>query len=169
MTHDLAHYLTPEFKGEYLDRYVPRSPSRACRSITWSALSTRSPTPTSSKRINDGLPETLPEWIAYNGLTHLKIKLNGDDLKWDVDRVLGVDRVAAETQHKRGVAQWFYSLDFNEKCPNVDYLLEFLRQVKEKTPAGFERIQYIEQPTGARPEGPPRQRDARGRQAATRW
>src|SRR2546428_730445 len=31
-----------------------------------------------TRRINDGLPETLPEWIRYNCLTHLKIKLNGD-------------------------------------------------------------------------------------------
>ena len=42
---------------------------------------------------------------------------------------------------------WYYSLDFNERCANVGYLLEFLRQVKETTPRGFERIQYIEQPT----------------------
>jgi L-alanine-DL-glutamate epimerase-like enolase superfamily enzyme len=99
------------------------------------------------KRVGDGLPETLPEWIRYNGLTHLKIKLNGDDLAWDVDRVLRVDWVAAETQRQRGVTQWFYSLDFNERCPNVEYLLAFLHQVKEKTPAGFDRVQYVEQPT----------------------
>ena len=42
---------------------------------------------------------------------------------------------------------WYYCVDFNERCPNVGYLLEFLRKVKEKTPRGFERIQYIEQPT----------------------
>src|SRR5213596_937138 len=42
---------------------------------------------------------------------------------------------------------WGYSLDFNERCPNVGYLLEFLRRLKEKTPRGFERIRYIEQPT----------------------
>ena len=48
---------------------------------------------------------------------------------------------------KRGTEQWFYSLDFNEKCPNVDYLLDMLRQVKAKAPAAFERIQYVEQPT----------------------
>ena len=42
------------------------------------------------KRIGDGLPETLPEWINYNGLTHIKIKLNGEDIKWDTDRVLRV-------------------------------------------------------------------------------
>ncbi len=46
-----------------------------------------------------------------------------------------------------GLAWQMYSLDFNEKCPNVQYLLDFLRQVKEKTPAGFDRLQYIEQPT----------------------
>jgi len=99
------------------------------------------------RRINDGLPETLPEWIQHDGLTHLKIKLNGDDLNWDVERVVRVDRVASETQRQRGVDRWYYSLDFNERCPNVGYLLGFLARVKEKTPAGFARIQYIEQPT----------------------
>src|SRR5262249_2736632 len=99
------------------------------------------------QRVGDGLPETLPEWIAADGLTHIKIKLNGDDLGWDVERVIRVDRAAEEAQKRRGVARWFYSLDFNEKCANVGYLLEFLRQIKEKTPAGFERVQYIEQPT----------------------
>src|SRR5262249_40632191 len=58
-----------------------------------------------------------------------------------------VDRVTTETQAKQGTKRWVYSLDFNEKCPNVDYLLEFLRKVKEKSPAGYERIQYVEQPT----------------------
>ena len=42
-------------------------------------------------RIDDGLPETLPEWIAADGLTHLKIKLNGEDLDWDVARVLAIE------------------------------------------------------------------------------
>src|SRR5437879_653114 len=100
-----------------------------------------------TKPIGDAVPETLAEWIPYNGLTHLKIKLNGDDLAWDVERVVRVERVAAEAQQKRGVSQWQYSLDFNERCPNVGYLLEFLRQVEERTPAGSARIAYIEQPT----------------------
>src|SRR5208283_5351406 len=99
------------------------------------------------QRVGDGLPETLPEWIRYNGITHIKIKLNGSDLNWDVDRVVAVDSATAETQKVRGISEWFYSLDFNEKCPNVDYLLTFLREVKARRPDGFERIQYIEQPT----------------------
>jgi len=100
-----------------------------------------------TKPINDGLPETLAEWINYNGLTHLKIKVNGDDLKWDVERMLHVDRVTTETQKKRGVHNWAYVPDFNEKCPNVEYYLSFLRQVKEQAPMGFQRILYVEQPT----------------------
>jgi L-alanine-DL-glutamate epimerase-like enolase superfamily enzyme len=45
------------------------------------------------------------------------------------------------------VKQWNYSLDFNEKAPNVGYVLEFVRQIKEKSPSAFSRAQYIEQPT----------------------
>jgi hypothetical protein len=50
-------------------------------------------------------------------------------------------------QRQRGVNQWFYSLDFNERCENVGYLLEFLRRLKELTPEGYDRVQYVEQPT----------------------
>jgi L-alanine-DL-glutamate epimerase-like enolase superfamily enzyme len=147
MTHDLSHYLGKEFKGEYLSRYVTPKPKPVMP--LYHLIGAVDPLVESdiAKRIGDGLPETLPEWIRYNGLTHLKIKLNGNDLKWDVDRVVAVDRVVSETQKQRGVAKWVYSADFNEKCPNVQYLLGWLRQVKEKTPAGFDRIQYVEQPT----------------------
>jgi L-alanine-DL-glutamate epimerase-like enolase superfamily enzyme len=147
MTHDLAHYLGSEFRGEYLDRYVLQAPKP--RLPLYHLIGALDPLEDTDiqRRLNDGLPETLPEWIRFNGLTHLKIKLNGDDLAWDVGRVVRVDRVAGQTQQARGVDRWYYSLDFNEKCPHVGYLLEFLKRVREETPAGFERIQYIEQPT----------------------
>jgi L-alanine-DL-glutamate epimerase-like enolase superfamily enzyme len=147
MTYDLSHYLGPDYKGEYLSRYV--TPEPKARMPLYHLVGAVDPLVDSDiqHRIGDGMPETLPEWIRYNGLTHLKIKLNGSDLKWDVDRVLAIDRVTSDTQKQRKVTKWVYSLDFNEKCPNVQYLLDFLRQVKEKTPTGFDRIQYVEQPT----------------------
>ncbi|MFN8855436.1 MAG: enolase C-terminal domain-like protein [Planctomycetaceae bacterium] len=80
-------------------------------------------------------------------MTHLKIKLNGDDLAWDVDRVLTVDRVSTEAQGARNCPQWVYSLDFNEKCANVDYVLDFLNRIREQNAPAYDRIQYIEQPT----------------------
>jgi L-alanine-DL-glutamate epimerase-like enolase superfamily enzyme len=145
--HDLGHYLGPEFQGETLDRYVAREPQP--RLPLYHLVGAVDPLEEAdiARRIGDGLPETLGEWIDYNGLTHLKIKLNGDDLAWDVSRVVRVDRVAAEAQQRRSVERWYYSLDFNERCPHVDYLLEFLHKVKERAPAGFKRIQYVEQPT----------------------
>jgi L-alanine-DL-glutamate epimerase-like enolase superfamily enzyme len=147
MTHDLAHFLGGDFKGEYPSQYLLAEPQPRLALFHLVGASDPLVEADIQRRINDGLPETLPEWIYHNGLTHLKIKLDGDDLAWDMNRVVNIDRVVAEAERKRGVESWVYSLDFNERCPNVEYLLEFLHRVKEKTPAGFERILYIEQPT----------------------
>jgi L-alanine-DL-glutamate epimerase-like enolase superfamily enzyme len=147
MSRDLSVYLGAEFKGEYLEKYVMAEPKP--RMPLYHLIGALDPIEKKdvAKPVGDGLPETLPEWIVFNGLTHLKIKLNGSDLKWDVERVVRVERTCVATQAKRGVKEWVYSCDFNEKCPNVEYLLQFLHQVKEKAPAAFERLQYIEQPT----------------------
>ena len=147
MNRDLSHYLGPEYSGEFPSRYILAEPKP--RLPLYHLVSAIDPLEDAdvTRRIGDGLPETLSEWIRFNGLTHLKIKLNGDDRKWDTERVVRVDQVTSKTQAQRGVERWVYSLDFNEKCPNVEYLLEFLRAVKAATPQGYERIQYVEQPT----------------------
>src|SRR5204862_3889401 len=79
------------------------------------------------------------------------------NLAADFERVVRIDTVVRRAlrpanagRHdldRRDDIDWKYSLDFNEGCPNVAYLLEFLRRVREATPAGFNRILYIEQPT----------------------
>jgi L-alanine-DL-glutamate epimerase-like enolase superfamily enzyme len=144
---DLAAYLSPEFAGEFLDRYTLREPKP--RMPLYHLIGALDPLTDGdvAARIGDGLPETLPEWIAYNGLTHLKIKLAGDDLSWDVERVAAIDRVTGEAQARRGCRQWFYSADFNEKCKDVQYVLDFLHRVEERSPGAIRRLQYIEQPT----------------------
>ena len=147
MNHDLGHYLGKEFAEQWLEQYVRKTAQP--RMPLYHLVGALDPLTDADvkQRINDGLPNTLPEWITYNGLTHLKIKLNGDDLNWDVERVVGVERVSSETQKKRGVTRWVYSLDFNERCKDVGYLLDFLHQLKERAPEGYDRVQYIEQPT----------------------
>ena len=77
----------------------------------------------------------------------MKIKLSGEDLDWDVARVVAVEQAAAEAQQARGCQQWHYSLDFNEKCANVQYVLDFLGQLTEQSSEALSRVQYIEQPT----------------------
>jgi L-alanine-DL-glutamate epimerase-like enolase superfamily enzyme len=147
MSHDLGHYLGPEFTGQDLERHVFREPQpRLPMYHLVGALDPLTPADV-SRPVGDGLPEMLTDWIRHNGLTHLKIKLNGDDLAWDVERVLAVERVAAQTQAQRGVRAWRYSLDFNERCGSVGHLLEFLARVREGSPEAFTRISYVEQPT----------------------
>jgi L-alanine-DL-glutamate epimerase-like enolase superfamily enzyme len=144
---DLSHYLTAEFAGEYLDRYTLAEPKPAIP--LYHLVGALDPLTEAElpKRLGDGLPETLGEWIGYNGLTHLKIKLAGDNLAWDVDRVSAVEQVAAAAQAARGCRAWNYSLDFNERCPNVQYVLDFLAKLQEQSPHALDRVQYIEQPT----------------------
>jgi L-alanine-DL-glutamate epimerase-like enolase superfamily enzyme len=146
MNHDLSYYLGAEYKGEYPSKYIRTEPK--ARIPLCHLISAVDPIEDAdnTKPINDGLPETLPQWINHNGLIYLKIKLNGDDLKWDVERMRHIERVTAETQKKRGVRNWTYVPDFNEKCPNVDYYLTFLRRLKEQMPEAFQRIEYVEQP-----------------------
>lgn len=95
------------------------------------------------------------EWIPYNGSTAFKIKLNGDDLAWDVECVAAIERVAARAEAKRHFSEWIYSLDFNERCPNVQYVLDFERQLQGKAPSAFRRVQYIERPTARDPTATP--------------
>ena len=144
---DLSHYLSGDFAGEYLDRYTLRKPKE--RMPLYHLVGALDPLTPAEVRtpVGDGLPETLGEWIAADGLTHLKIKLAGDDLAWDVERVVAVEAAAAPAQRARGCDAWNYSLDFNEKCADVDYVLDFLAQVESRSPAAFARVHYIEQPT----------------------
>jgi L-alanine-DL-glutamate epimerase-like enolase superfamily enzyme len=147
MTRDLSHDLGPKFAGEYLDRYIPSTPRE--RIPVFHSVGASDPLEAADvrTRLDDGLPNTLEEWIPRDGLRRFKIKLNGGDLPADFERVVRIDRVVNRAQAARGATDWKYSLDFNEGCPNVAYLLEFLRRVGEATPSGFERILYIEQPT----------------------
>jgi L-alanine-DL-glutamate epimerase-like enolase superfamily enzyme len=158
MNHDLAYYLDKEFTGEYLDKYTLREPKP--RMPLYHLVGALDPLTDVDvkKKVGDGLPETLGQWITYNGLTHMKVKLSGDDFAWDVDRVLAVDKVATPIQEKRGCQTWFYSLDFNEKCANVDYVIEFLKKIREQAPAAFDRVQYVEQPTSRDMKSHPEQK-----------
>jgi L-alanine-DL-glutamate epimerase-like enolase superfamily enzyme len=147
MRQDLSADLGPAFAGEYLDRYIPRAPR--ARVPVFHSVGASDPLEASDLRVRleDGLPNTLEEWIPRDGLIRFKIKLNGGDLEADVARTLRIDNVITRVQAPRRVTDWQYCLDFNEGCPNVAYLLAFVRRIQAATPTGFQRIQYIEQPT----------------------
>ncbi|MFM8826752.1 MAG: enolase C-terminal domain-like protein, partial [Actinomycetota bacterium] len=144
--HDLSRYLGAEFRGVDLQRAVRERPADTVpmfHSVGGSDPLTAAEADAAAVP-DDGLPRTLAEWIRRNGLFNIKIKLQGESLDWDVERTLAIDRVARET---RPAAGWRYCVDFNERCPNVDYVLEFLARVRAGSPACLESILYVEQPT----------------------
>ncbi|MBA3315644.1 MAG: mandelate racemase/muconate lactonizing enzyme family protein [Planctomycetota bacterium] len=143
---DLSTFLDVSFRGDHLDRFMLPKPKP--RMPLYHLVGALDPLTDADvdKRIDDGLPETLSEWIAADALTHLKIKLSGDDRQWDIDRVLAVDAVASEAQAARGCETWWYSCDFNEKCESPEVVVAFLKAIRERNPHAFDRIQYLEQP-----------------------
>ena len=140
---DLSTYLDERFRGESLASYAQTRPKPKLPLYHLVGALDALTDADVKERLNDGLPNTLGEWIVKDELTHLKVKLNGNDASWDVERILAIDRVATSTATRT----FRYSLDFNEQCPNVEYLLEVLRRVKEQSAACFDRVAYVEQPT----------------------
>ena len=156
MDRDLSHYLGEDFKGEWLDGYLRSRPAPTLHLYHSVGASDPLDSLDGGPAVEDGLPQTLAEWIAAEGLTHFKVKLNGSDLRLDVSRMADIERVVSAGQRKRRVRDWKYSLDFNEGCRDVDYLLDFLGEIENRAPSVAARLQYVEQPTSRNLAGPPR-------------
>ncbi|HUP39075.1 MAG TPA: mandelate racemase/muconate lactonizing enzyme family protein [Vicinamibacterales bacterium] len=150
MSHDVSRYLGPDFEGVQLDRAILSKPLE--RIPVFHSVGGLDPLETSDVQtpVGDGLPETLDEWIRQDGVVRLKIKLQGDVVSWDVERTLAIDRIAARlggARARHASDDFRYCLDFNERCPDVEYVIECLRKIRERSAEAFERILYIEQPT----------------------
>ena len=164
MRRDLSNDLGPAFAGEFLNRYVPPVP-RAWTPVFHSVgASDPIDAVDVTARIDDGLPNTLEEWIARDGLTRFKIKLNGGNDAADFDRIVRVDRTVRRLLAPRRV-DWKYLLDFNEGCPNVGYLLDLLGAGEGGNAQGLRPHPLHRAADRPRPGQGPRQRDARGGEA----
>lgn len=148
LSRDVGRFLGREFDGVWITDHVAAAPVPSLPLYHLvGALDALTPGEVTPDARHDGYPMHLQDWIRRDALTHLKIKLNGDDLDWDVERVAGVEEAAGDVQKEQNCTSWHYSLDFNEKCRNVEYLLEFLARLQEESPSALGRVQYIEQPT----------------------
>ncbi len=111
---DLSRWLGEEYAGIRLEQQILPKPKTTLS--LYHLVGALDPLSSGelSHRVNDGLPETLDEWIKTEGLTHLKVKLSGTDLDWDVGRMVEIDRIATASAPNK---DWSFSLDFNECCP----------------------------------------------------
>ncbi|MGV3482784.1 MAG: enolase C-terminal domain-like protein [Planctomycetaceae bacterium] len=142
---DLSRYLGADYSGRYLDQYIASKPADSMP--LYHLVGALDPLDDGDvvTSVGDQLPETLGQWIQRDGLSHLKIKLAGDAFDWDVERVLGVHRVASS--YGKPGQRWAYSLDFNERCQSAQYVLALIDELARREPAALQAIQYIEQPT----------------------
>ena len=148
MAQDLGYHLGSEFDGKYpadylRSAYIPQLP---VFHLVGGLDKLRVPELDDSDP-QDGLPVSLDQWVEREGLICLKVKLRGNDLDWDVDRMLEVSRVAHQVQDGRGVERMYFSADTNEQCEGPEYLIEMLHRIEEADQRTFEELLYIEQPT----------------------
>jgi L-alanine-DL-glutamate epimerase-like enolase superfamily enzyme len=89
---------------------------------------------------DDGYPVLLPDWIKRDGLTCLKVKLRGDDIEWDYQRLFEVGEIAVNM----GVV-WL-TADFNCTVEDPAYVTEILDKLRDEAPRIYQMILYVEQP-----------------------
>ncbi len=154
--HDLSDYLGPKYRGRYLSEfllgtYKPRIPIvhlvGGLDKLRESEIEDPDP--------RDGRPVSLDQYIREEGMFCLKVKLRGNDLEWDIQRLLDVYRLAEETLPPEKHDSIEMTADANEVCPNAEYAVEMLMKVKEASPHAYEAIQYVEQPTSRDMESNP--------------
>ena len=89
---------------------------------------------------DDGYPVMLADWIARDGLKCLKVKLRGNDMSWDYDRLVEVGKIAIA-----GGVDWL-STDFNCTVTDPAYVNEILDRLCVEHPRIYGMTLYVEQP-----------------------
>ena len=104
MPHDLSRYLGKPLKGLYLADFLQPMPASIDAFHLVGGLDKLTESELTDEDPKDGLPVSLDQWIRYEHLHCLKVKLRGGDLAWDVDRLLTVARIARDEHAKLRVA-----------------------------------------------------------------
>lgn len=151
MGFDLARYLGPEYRGVYPSQflrqdYLPQIP--VFHLVGGLDLLRREQVTADFPQ--DGIPNSLDDWIIRDGVYCLKVKLQGRDLAWDLARTQEVAAIYHEvraTARPDLPARPYLTADTNEQCESPDYIVEYLRKLQEQTPQVYQEILYIEQPT----------------------
>jgi len=148
MTGDLSTYLGKEHKGAYVGDFVKKSLPKLfpCFHLV-GGLDKLRPSEITAEDPIDGLPVSLDQWIRYDHLHCLKVKLRGTDMAWDLNRMREVAAIAREEHKKLGLQGLFFTADTNEQCKSPEYVIEFLTKVRESDKQTYDEILYFEQPT----------------------
>ena len=147
MNTDLAAYLTPaegtniSFNGKFpADFFNVPAPAKM---PAWHLVGGKDLLDDSERtgaEPDDGYPVILTDWIKRDGLKCLKIKLAGNDQKWDYQRLVDVARIGRDNS-----VDWL-SCDFNCTVTDPDYVNDVLDRLMIEHPHFYQMILYVEQP-----------------------
>ncbi|QDT50155.1 hypothetical protein Pan258_42120 [Symmachiella dynata] len=90
-------------------------------------------------RVNDGLPETLAEYIQTDGVVHFKVKISGQP-DHDLGRLERLWDLIPKTE------ETVITLDANEAYTDMGRFRDFVENLETQSPGCFQHISYIEQP-----------------------
>ena len=135
MSRDLSHDLGAPFKGEYLDRYVRTRPGRPPAGVS---LGRRERSDRGDRRQARG-STTACRTRSRSGSRATgssTSRSSSTAATWQPTSIASFGSIGwcAASRRRVDVNDWQYLLDFNEGCPNVGYLLEFLHKLREATP-----------------------------------
>ncbi|MDB6121235.1 MAG: enolase superfamily enzyme related to L-alanine-DL-glutamate epimerase [Pedosphaera sp.] len=146
MNRDLASYVEAvdpaiSFAGKYPKDFL--LPKRREQLPAWHLVGGLDPldaTELTGAEPQDGYPVLLADWIKTDGLKCLKVKLRGNDARWDYERLVRVGQI--------GFANGVEALtaDFNCTVQEPKYVNEILDRLKAEHPRHYESILYVEQP-----------------------
>ena len=89
--------------------------------------------------MNDGLPETLDEYIKTDGVVHFKVKISGQP-DHDLARLERLWDLIPKTE------ETVITLDANEAYTDMGRFRDFVQNLDTQSPGCFQHISYIEQP-----------------------
>ena len=146
MGHDLAVWLGPEYAGRYIEDYLVPLPEWVDAFHLVGGLDKLTEGEIGSDDPDDDLPVSLDQWIRFEGLHCLKVKLRGNDLPWDLDRMQAVGSIARAEHQKLGLNELWLTADTNEMCDEPQYMIELLEKLREQDRPTFDALLYVEQP-----------------------
>lgn len=90
-------------------------------------------------RLNDGLPETLHDYIDRQGIRFFKVKISGD-VDADLHRLSRIWEILPLDR------QPYVTLDANEAFDDPEAFVAFVKRLEQENLGLFQHILYIEQP-----------------------
>lgn len=151
MSFDLSRYLGDEYGGVYPSQFLRQDFAPAVPVFHLvGGLDLLRRNEVTDDFPQDGVPNSLDAWIERDGVFCLKVKLQGRNLAWDLERTIEVSRIYHEvraTARPDLPAIPYLTADTNEQCESPDYIVEYLDKLREIDPRVYDEVLYIEQPT----------------------